>query len=296
MKLRDVATALVLVACLPLPGTAIAADARSAALFTPWRAGLTDAEPAVEIQRLDADSYVIRQSIGTNFEAPFLYLLFGTSRALLLDSGAGGFALRPVIDSIMAARGTPDLPLVVAHSHAHGDHIAGDAELAARPATTVIGHAPAAVAAAFGISRWPDTPGSIDLGGRRLTIIATPGHEPAHIMVYDPQRHILLTGDTLYPGRLYVPIDQFATWRASIDRAATFARHHRLRALLGAHIELRRTPGDDYDRAATRHADEHSLALPAAALFELQAAVAAMTGEPVRQTHDDFIIVPRWPH
>jgi glyoxylase-like metal-dependent hydrolase (beta-lactamase superfamily II) len=266
------------------------------ALFTSWRAGMTDAEPACEIQYLGADTVVIRQSITTNFEAPFLYLLIGKSRALLFDSGAGGFALRPVIDAILAARGTPDLPLVVAHSHAHGDHIAGDAELAARPATTVIDHSPGAVAAAFGMAHWPEGRGSIDLGGRRLTIIATPGHEPAHIMIHDPANRLLLTGDTLYPGRLYVPIDQFAVWRASIDRAAAFARRHRLRALLGAHIEMRRTAGEDYAGAALRHPDEHILELPAATLFELQAAVAGMTGEPVRQTHADFIIVPRWPH
>ena len=286
--------ALVLAACLLVPASTFASAAP--APFTPWRAGLTDDEPVVEIQRLDADTYVIRQSIQTNFEAPFLYLLFGTSRAFLLDSGAGGFALRPVIDGIMAARGTPDLPLVVAHSHGHGDHVAGDAELAARSATTVIGHTPAAVAAAFGIRRWPQSTGRIDLGGRTLDILPTPGHEPAHIMVHDPQRRLLLTGDTLYPGRLYVPIDQFGTWRASIDRAAAYAWRHKPRALLGAHIEMRRTAGDDYERAAPRHPDEHALELPPAALFELQAAVDAMTGEPVRQTHADFIIVPRWPH
>jgi hypothetical protein len=68
-----------------------------------------------------------------------------------------------------------------------------------------------------------------------------------------------------------------------------------VRALLGAHIELRRTPGEAYPAAARRHPDEHALALPPETLFELHAAVTAMAGEPMRETHTDFIIVPGWP-
>jgi glyoxylase-like metal-dependent hydrolase (beta-lactamase superfamily II) len=264
-------------------------------LFTPWRANLTETEPPFEIQRLDADTWVIRQSLATSAAAPFLYLLFGTNRALLLDSGTGNAPLRPAIDAIMAQRGTPGLPLLVAHSHADPDHTGGDAELAARPDTQIIGHGPAAVAAAFGITSWPSGEGHIDLGNRRLTILATPGHEAAHIMLHDPAARLLLTGDMLYPGRLHVPITAFAIWRASIARVATYGRRHPLRALLGAHIDLRRTPGEAYPAAARRHPDEHALALPAATLLELHAAVTAMAGEPVRETHADFIIVPGWP-
>ncbi|MFZ4689578.1 MAG: MBL fold metallo-hydrolase [Polymorphobacter sp.] len=267
--------------------------------FTPWNAGLTAAEPPFQVQRLDPDTYVIRQSVRTNFEAPFLYLLVGTTRALLLDSGAGNASLRPVIDAIMAERraelGTPDLPLTVAHSHSHSDHHQGDAELAARPGTTVIGLTPTAVAAAFHIKHWPGDIGHIELGNRRLAIIPTPGHEPAHIMVHDPQTAALLTGDSLYPGRLYVPIDQFGTYRASIDRAVRYVKTRKIRVLLGAHIEMRRTAGEDYAQQASSHPDEHPLELAPAALGELQVALHKVTGEPVRDTHKDFIIVPRWP-
>ena len=34
-------------------------------LFTPWRANLTETEPPFEIQRLDPDTWVIRQSLAT---------------------------------------------------------------------------------------------------------------------------------------------------------------------------------------------------------------------------------------
>ena len=286
-------------AALALALVLAASVAAAPALFTPWRAG-ESSEPDFQVQQLGADSYVIRQSIKTNLAAPFVYLLFGRDRALLLDSGAGGAALRPVVDRLVAewseAHQRAPVPLVVAHSHGHGDHVAGDAAFAARPDSVVVGLTPEAVAAFFGIADWPRGIGHIDLGGRDLAIIATPGHQPAHIMIFDPQTKTLLTGDALFPGRLAVPIDQFAAYRDSIDRAAAFARRHQVRRLLGAHIDMRRTPREDYASDAPVHFNEHVLELPPARLFELQRALHAMTGEPVRATHDDFIIVPRWPY
>jgi glyoxylase-like metal-dependent hydrolase (beta-lactamase superfamily II) len=267
--------------------------------FAPWNAGLAE-EPAFQVQRIDGDTFVIRQSVRTNFEAPFLYLLFGHDRALLLDSGAGGVMVRPTIDAIIAdwcaRHHRASIPLTVAHSHSHGDHHQGDAEFAGRADTVVVGLTPAAVATFFGITDWPRQTGRHDLGGRVLDIIPTPGHEPAHIMVFDARTRLLLSGDSLYPGRLYVPIDQFPAYRDSIDRAVDFTRARHVRAVLGAHIEMRRTPGEDYAREAPAHRDEHDLQLPYSQLLELQAALHKQQGEPVRDTHDNFIVVPRWPH
>ena len=57
--------------------------------FVHWIDGTTP-EGETQVQRIDADTFVIRQSVRTNFEAPFLYLLFGSYHALLINSGAGG--------------------------------------------------------------------------------------------------------------------------------------------------------------------------------------------------------------
>ena len=249
-----------------------------------------------QVQRIDADTFVIRQSVRTNFEAPFLYLLFGTSRVLLIDSGAGGLKIRPTIDRLIAewptSHGNRPLHLVVAHSHGHGDHHAGDDEFRDRPDTEVVGLAPEAVAAFFHLVDWPNHTARYDLGGRVLDIIPTPGHQPAHIMVYDERTRLLFSGDTLYPGRIYVPVDQFAVFRASTDRLAAFAKDHPIRAVLGAHIEMTSTPGQDYPMKAPAHPSEHGLALAPADIGELQRAAAAAQSPPVIDRHADFIVYP----
>ncbi len=45
-------------------------------------------EPPIQVHAYDPHTYVLRQSKATNYEAPFLYLLFGNERAILLDTGA----------------------------------------------------------------------------------------------------------------------------------------------------------------------------------------------------------------
>jgi hydroxyacylglutathione hydrolase len=262
-----------------------------------WIDGTQSQEPATHVQALDADTFVIRQSVKTNFEAPFLYLLFGHNKALLIDTGAEGGQIRPAVDRIIAnwlkAHGRSDIPLVVAHSHSHGDHVAGDAAFRDRLNTTVVGLKPEDVATFFGIAHWPDESVGFDLGGRRLSIIPTPGHQKAAIMVYDPRLKILLSGDTLYPGRLYVPVNFMAENRASVDRLAAFAARHPIRAILGAHIEMTQTPGRDYGHEAPTHPDEHPLELPAESIRELQAGLKAPLDIPDQpQVHDRFIIYP----
>jgi hydroxyacylglutathione hydrolase len=287
MKLATLLAALV----LALPGAAFAKP-----LFQPWIDGTEAAEPQTQVQRYDPDTFVIRQSVKTNFEAPFLYLLFGKDRALLLDTGAGGLKVRPTIDGVIAdwlrAHHRASIPLVVAHSHSHGDHRMGDPEFKDRPDTVVVGWTAPEVAAFFKIADWPRNVAKFDLGGRILDVIPTPGHHPSHIMIFDERARLLLSGDTLYPGRLYVPVDQFSAYRDSIDRVAAFTKGRRVSHILGAHVEMTATPGKDLIQAAPAHPGEHALELPYADLLELQAAVHAMGETVTKDVHDDFIVFP----
>jgi hydroxyacylglutathione hydrolase len=293
-------------AVLLAAGAAIAPAAMAKSVPPPvlfqekWIDGTTDQEPYTQVQALDSDTFVIRQSVTTNFEAPFVYLLFGTAKALLVDSGAKDGRIRPAVDRLIAdwlkARHRSDIPLVVAHSHSHGDHIAGDAAFRERPNTTVVGLNPEDVAGFFGIKSWPNDIVTFDLGRRVLSVVPTPGHQSAAIMFYDPRLKILLSGDTLYPGRLYVPINFLADERASIDRLAAFAAKHPIRVALGAHIEMNRTPGQDYKQAVLTHLDEHRLEMSPDSIAELQAGLKAPLDVPNQgQVHDNFIIYPTAP-
>lgn len=286
--------ALLAVVLLTLPATALAKP-----LFQPWIDGTGASEPQMQVQRYDADTFVIRQSVKTNFEAPFLYLLFGKDRVLLLDSGAGGLKIRPTVDGVIAdwlrAHNRATIPLVVAHSHSHGDHRMGDVEFKDRPDTTVVGWTAPEVAAFFRFGAWPTDTVKYELGGRTLDVIATPGHHPSHIMIFDEKTRLLLSGDTLYPGRLYVPTDQFAAYRDSLDRAVAFTRSRHVSHILGAHVEMTTSPGKDFAQAAPTHPSEHALELPYADLLELQAAVHKMGDAAAKDVHDDFIVFPLTP-
>jgi len=265
--------------------------------FMHWIDGTTESEPETQVQMIDGDTFVIRQSVKTNFEAPFLYLLFGKDRALLLDTGAGGLKVRPTVERLIgewrAKHGDRPIHLVVAHSHSHGDHHSGDDEFRDRADTDIVGLAPEQVAAYFHFADWPRSLATLDLGGRLLDIIATPGHEPAHIMVYDARTQLLFSGDMLYPGRLYVPVDRFGDFQASADRLAMFAKTHPIRALLGAHIEMTTTPGQDYPMRAATHPSEHPLPLSPAVIGELKDAVDKAGPAPQIDRHADFIVYPR---
>ncbi len=263
--------------------------------FEKWIDATKGPEPEMQVQQVDADTFLIRQSIKTNIEGPFLYLFFGTDKVLLLDTGAGGLKIRPTIDGVvakwLAEKGRKSIPMVIAHTHAHGDHIAGDVEFAGDPNVTMVGHSPEQVAAFFGIKSWPTQIVPFDLGGRVLQIIPSPGHELAEISIFDPKTHWLQMGDELYPGRLYVSGDQFEALRATIDRVVEFTKPMHVSWVMGNHIEMTTKPGRDYPMHATSHPNEHALELPYARLLELQAAVHKMTG-PQLDVHKDFIVYP----
>ena len=46
------------------------------------------ADPALQTHAPEPTTFIFRQSKCTSFEAPFIYLLVGTTRSLLLDTGA----------------------------------------------------------------------------------------------------------------------------------------------------------------------------------------------------------------
>jgi glyoxylase-like metal-dependent hydrolase (beta-lactamase superfamily II) len=75
----------------------------------------------------------------------------------------------------------------------------------------------------------------LDLGGRELEVIFTPGHTPDSLSLFDHSNGLLFTGDTFYPGPIYlfVPETDFAAYTRSAERLAALEPHVKL--LLPAH-------------------------------------------------------------
>ncbi|MEV4282577.1 MBL fold metallo-hydrolase [Actinoplanes xinjiangensis] len=253
-------------------------------------------EPPIQIHFYDERTVILRQSKRLDYEAPFLYLLFGADRALLLDTGATAdpalFPLRATVDALvdawLAEHPREGYELVVAHSHGHGDHVAADAQFAGRPATTVVPHGDEAVRRFFGFPGVLTGSVLFDLGGRVLEVLGSPGHHEAAVTVYDPWTGILLTGDTVYPGRLYIA--DYPAFRDTLERLVAFAGTHPVTHVLGCHIEMTRRPGRDYPLGARFQPDEHVLPLTVAQLTAVRDATVRAAGRPGVHRHPDFIL------
>lgn len=268
-------------------------------VFSPWihgtEPGAASVDPPIQVQWFGTNTVVLRQSMAVDFEGPFLYLFFGSERALLVDTGATAdaaqFPLRETIDLLLTTwlrlHPREGYELVVTHSHEHGDHIAGDAQFADRPNTVVVGADLQSVRDYFGFETDIDAVKTVDLGDRTLEVFPIPGHDVSSIAMFDPATGWLLTGDTVYLGRLYVR--DSSAWIASIARLDDFAASRNVTAIMGCHIEMSTTPGVDYPAGTKWQPAEPPLPMAPAQLSELRAvsAVARKTG---RHVFDDFII------
>lgn len=222
--------------------------------------------------------YILRQSGCTDYEKPFVYLIFGNDKAMLWDTGSRNSRIREAVDRLigrwLVENKRTSIPLVVVHSHKHGDHIAGDSQFADRPDTTLVKPDLASVKAFFGFQNWPDEIRTFDLGSRPMDVFGIPGHTDDSIALYDRRTGILLTGDTVYPGRLYV--SDFESFKASIHRLAAFTADHPIAHVLGNHIEQTTTPFVDYVVRTKYQPEEHELALSTGHILELDRALQSM--------------------
>ena len=260
-----------------------------------WTDQTPDCEhaPAFRVHEYNSTFFILRQSGCTHFEKPFLYLLLGSKEALLVDTGASGADVTKILGDLLRTKspqGANPLPVLVIHSHGHGDHTAGDAALRGRAATRVIEAQPEAIMRFLGLKTWPAEIAEYDLGDRVVDIVPIPGHDKASVAIYDRRTGILLTGDTLYPGRLYVR--DARAFVDSIDRLINFTRPRGVSHILGAHIENTRTPYLDYPEGTKFQPEEHVLELGRAHLLELQDALRQMGNRLDRRSLRDFTIWP----
>jgi glyoxylase-like metal-dependent hydrolase (beta-lactamase superfamily II) len=164
------------------------------------------------------------------------------------------------------------LPVSVLNSHSHDDHVGDnwrfsdiygmdpdftrsnakgsrdDAKAEIAPGEVCGGLPPGFNAAEyatkpFQISHWLHDHDRIDLGGRVLEIIATPGHTPDAMALLDEKNGLLFTGDTFYVGPIWLfrPETDLDAYLASVKKLA--AMTPRLKLLLPAHNTPVAEPG-----------------------------------------------------
>lgn len=186
------------------------------------------------------------------------YLILGDKRALLFDTGMGISDIKKVTAELTK------LPIVVVNSHTHNDHVGGnwhfdtiygmntgftrknakgsrdDAQAEIAPGqicgtlprgfdTTTYATKP------WTIATYLEDDDQIDLGGRKIEVIATPGHTPDAISLFDRANGLLFTGDTYYPAPIWLfrPETDLDAYAESIRRLASLEPEVKL--VLGAH-------------------------------------------------------------
>ncbi|MFC4526980.1 MBL fold metallo-hydrolase [Dyella halodurans] len=248
-----------------------------------WDAGAADCNAnhprPLQVHRYNERTYILRESLCATYEGPFMYLLIGDSKALLIDSGdvseAQKMPLASTVMSLLPTVGGARLPLIVVHTHGHLDHRSGDVQFASLPQVTIVGTDLAHVTEYFGFSHWPDGIAQVDLGNRIVDVVPTPGHYASHVSYYDRATGLVFTGDFLLPGRLI--IDDADADRASAARMADFMRTRPVTYVLGGHIELDRN-GQTLEMGSSYHPNERALPLGKDALMNLPTVLASYNG------------------
>jgi hydroxyacylglutathione hydrolase len=272
-----------LVAGLLLTSLSARSQLVSGSMDVHWNEGApdcaTNSQPPIQVHPYNSQTFILRENPCATAEAPFIYLLVGSTKALLIDTGdVADPKQMPLAQTVMAllpAQGQAKIPLIVVHTHGHLDHRLGDSQFGTLSNIKVVPADLAHVREYFGFQDWPDGLAQVDLGDRIVDVIPTPGHYPSHVSYYDRQTGLFFSGDFLLPGRLI--IDDAHADLASAQRVADFIRNRPVSYVLGGHIELD-TEGKMQYVGSHYHAHEHVLQLTKEDLLALPAIVTSFNG------------------
>lgn len=208
------------------------------------------------IDKIDENTYIISEY--RHWEETHCYLLNGKSKSLLIDTGLG---ICNIYDEVIKLT---DKPVIAVATHIHWDHIGGhkyfpefyahEAELdwlngkfplsAETVREMVVDRCD--LPKGFDVSKYSMFQGTpsrvlkdndiIDIGGRAIEILHTPGHSPGHICFWEKETGYLFTGDLVYKDTLfaYYPSTDPEAYLDSLEKIADlpatkiFPAHHSL--------------------------------------------------------------------
>jgi hydroxyacylglutathione hydrolase len=248
-----------------------------------WNEGARDCKASpqapIEVHAYNPKTFVLRENLCATFEAPFMYLLIGSTKALLIDTGdvadPNQMPLAKTVMNLLPGDEPAKLPLLVVHTHRHLDHRAGDGQFAHLPNVQVVGFDIDSVRRYYNFTDWPNGLAQIDLGDRTIDVMPTPGHNETEVSFYDRNTGLFFSGDFLMPGRLL--IDDTNADLASAKRVAAFVKDRPVTFVLGGHIELDAT-GETFPWESQYHPHEHALQMSKDDLLALPAAISSFNG------------------
>lgn len=250
-------------------------------------------QPPLQVHPYNPQTFIMRENLCVTFEAPFIYLLIGSSRALLIDTGdveeASRMPLAQTVMHLISQSASTQLPLLVVHTHRHKDHRAGDGQFANLPRVEVVGFDLESVRRYYHLTDWPNGFAQIELGDRTVDVIPTPGHNETEISFYDRNTALFFSGDFLMPGRLL--IDDKNADLASANRAAAFVKGRPVSYVLGGHIEFN-NEGKTFPWKSHFHPNEHILQLTKDDLVALPDAVSNFHGSSTQ--YGKFLMMKSW--
>jgi len=246
MGLRKIATAAALIV-MAAAALALLAPYVCAEYALRRHGDLVGPPPTQQIRGRWFDDYFLIENIDDTtfaigepryYQGNYSYLLIGSDRAVLFDAGTGNRDILPVVRSLTS------LPVTVLPSHLHFDHVGALGRFDRTALLDVdslkhrardghltlgryefLGFADSLPARRFAVDEWWSPGTSIDLGGREIRVLSTPGHTPTSASLYDAKRRQLFAGDFIYPGQLYA-------FLPGASRSAYLSTTRRLLAML----------------------------------------------------------------
>lgn len=212
--------------------------------------------PWFTIDEIDTDTHIISEY--RHWEETHCYLIEGDTRALLIDTGLG------ICDISAEVSRLTSKPVSAVATHIHWDHVGGhkyypDFYAHREELAWLSGDFPLSIETiremvadrcdlpeGYDLSGYEFFQGrptrllndedTIDLGGRVIKVLHTPGHSPGHLCFWEAETGYLFTGDLVYKDTLfaYYPSTDPKAYLASLEKIAklpvkrVFPAHHSL--------------------------------------------------------------------